>query len=93
MSNGKVNKNKLKQMVSKYLGIEIPPLGNIPEDKAIAEALKAYMPVCELSPDAPASLAMSQMADKLEKIIALFQTNEDNSTPDEKESLPEKIAI
>ena len=79
--NGQVNKTKLKQMVAKYLGIEIPPLGNIPEDKAIGDALKAYIPVCELSPDAPASVAMSQMADKLEKIISLFEPTVETSSP------------
>jgi len=73
ISNGKVNKKKLREMVAKYLGIEIPPLGNIPEDPAVAEALKAYIPVSELSPDAPASLAMSIMADKLIQIAELFQ--------------------
>jgi flagellar biosynthesis protein FlhG len=93
IANGKVNKNKLKQMVSKYLGIEIPSLGNIPEDKATAEALKAYMPVCELNPDAPVSMAMLQMTDKLEKIIELFQPVKEDSPPGENESVPEKIAI
>ena len=73
LANGKVNKTKLKEMVTKYLGIEIPPLGNIPEDKHVAGALKAYMPVCELSPEAPASVAMMEMADKIEKLITLFE--------------------
>ncbi len=93
ISKGQVNKNKLKQMVAKYLGIEIPHLGNIPEDKATAEALKAYMPVCELSPDAPVSLAILQMAEKLEKIIELFKPETAVSYSNENESPPEKIAI
>lgn len=93
ITNGKVNKTKLKQMVAKYLGIEIPSLGNIPEDKNIAEALKAYMPVCELNPDAPASVAMSQMADKLEKIITLFQPTITNSSPNESKPTQEKVSI
>lgn len=80
VSNGKVNKEKLKKMVSKYLGIEIPSLGNIPEDKAISDALKAYMPICELSPTAPASVALVQMANKIEKLIELFQTTADTTS-------------
>ncbi len=72
-TNGKVNKNKLNQMINKYLGIEVPSLGNIPEDKAIADALKAYMPICELSPDASASKAMLQITEKIEKLIELFR--------------------
>jgi len=72
-SNGAVNKAKLKKLVSKYLGIEIPSLGEVPEDQAINEALRAYMPVCELLPDAPSSVALMNIADKLEKVIELFQ--------------------
>ncbi|MBU1138628.1 MAG: P-loop NTPase [Proteobacteria bacterium] len=71
--NGKVNKAKLKKLVAKYLGIDIPSLGEIPEDLAINEALRAYMPVCELLPDAPSAVALMNIADKVEKIIELFQ--------------------
>lgn len=75
IKNTKVNKSKLKQLIAKYLGIDIPSLGEIPEDPAIGEALKAYMPVCELSPDAEASLAIGKIADKIEKIIELFDNS------------------
>ena len=70
--NAKVNKAKLKQLIAKYLGIDIPQLGQIPEDPAIKDALRAYMPVCEISPEAPASQAIQQIANKIEKIIELF---------------------
>lgn len=80
VSNGKVNKTKLKELVAKYLGIDIPLLGEIPEDQAISEALRAYMPVCELSPDSPSSMALLSIADKIEKIIELFQNY--SSQPD-----------
>lgn len=73
--NTKVNKTKLNKLIAKYLGIDIPPLGEIPEDPAVREALKAYMPVCELSPDAPASIAMKKIADKVDKIIDLFNNH------------------
>ncbi|HID02247.1 MAG TPA: ATP-binding protein [Desulfobacterales bacterium] len=71
--NAKVNKTKLKHLIAKYLGIDIPQLGQIPEDPAVKDALRAYMPVCELSQAAPASLAIAQIADKIEKIIELFK--------------------
>jgi flagellar biosynthesis protein FlhG len=79
--NAKINKSKLKQLISKYLGIDIPQLGHIPEDPAIKDALRAYIPVCELSPDAPASQAIKKIADKIEKIIDLFNHHADNSSP------------
>jgi flagellar biosynthesis protein FlhG len=72
--NTRLNKTKLKKLISKYLGIDIPSLGNIPDDPAIAESLKAYIPVCELSPEAPSSLAIQNIAKKIEKIIQLFES-------------------
>jgi hypothetical protein len=35
------------------------------------------MPVCELTPDAPASKAMGKIADKIDKIIDLFNNHLD----------------
>ncbi len=75
--NTKLNKTKLNKLIAKYLGIDIPPLGEIPEDPAVKEALKAFMPVCELTPDAPASIAMGKIADKIDKIIDLFNNHLD----------------
>lgn len=69
---GSVNKSKLRKMVTKYLGIDIPELGNIPEDVKIDEALKSYLPICELYPIAPAAIALAAIAEKLDKVIGLF---------------------
>ncbi|MBU1568029.1 MAG: P-loop NTPase [Proteobacteria bacterium] len=71
-AGGRVNKFKLRKMVAKYLGIDIPELGDIPEDGKIDEALKAFLPVCELYPNTPAALALTAIAEKLEKVISLF---------------------
>lgn len=71
-AGGRVNKVKLKKMVGKYLGIDIPELGDIPEDSQIDDALKAYLPICELYPSAPAALALTTIAEKLVKVTALF---------------------
>jgi flagellar biosynthesis protein FlhG len=71
-SNAKINRLKLKKLASKYLGISIPDLGEIPYDTVVKEALRAYLPVCEHSPKSPASLALAAISTKLEKVIDLF---------------------
>lgn len=71
--NGLVNKAKLSQMVRKYLGIDIPELGEIPEDNRVNEALKAFIPVSELYPDCPASHALAEIGDKVDRIVELFR--------------------
>jgi flagellar biosynthesis protein FlhG len=71
-ANAKINKLKLRNLVAKYLGIAIPDLGEIPYDKMVQEAVRAYLPVCEHSRKAPASLALAAISAKLEKVVELF---------------------
>lgn len=73
--NGRLNKGKLKKMVHKYLGIEIPELGEIPEDPQVSHALKAFLPISELYPDSPSSVAMRKSSEKLVKLAELFTTH------------------
>jgi flagellar biosynthesis protein FlhG len=73
VSGSKLNSLKLKKMASKYLGIYLPELGEIPADDRVGASLQAYMPVCEYSPGAGASLALVEIWRKLAKIIDLFE--------------------
>ncbi|KJS01711.1 MAG: ATP-binding protein [Desulfobulbaceae bacterium BRH_c16a] len=75
-ADSKVNKFKMRKMVAKYLSIDIPELGDIPEDPKIDESLKTYMPVCELYPKSPAALSLKAIAGKVDKIIGLFARND-----------------
>ncbi len=70
--NGRLNKGKFKKMVQKYLGIEIPELGEIPDDPQVQMALKTFLPISELYPNSPSSLALKNAANKLEKLADLF---------------------
>lgn len=76
VSGSKLNTLKLKKLVSKYLGIYLPELGEIPADPEIGEALQSFMPVCEYAPAATSSQALEQIAQKLTKIIDLFHKNQ-----------------
>lgn len=71
-AGGQVNKTKLRMMVGKYLGIDIPELGDIPEDDKVDRALKGFLPVCEMYPQAPASQALLAIAQRLDKVLSLF---------------------
>lgn len=72
VANSRLNKTKLKKLMAKYLGIDMPSLGEVPDDSMVREALKAYMPICELTPKAPSALAIRKIADKIEKLMTLF---------------------
>lgn len=71
-ANAKINQLKLRKLAAKYLAISIPNLGDIPFDSTVHEAMRAYLPVCEYSPKAPASQALAEIAAKLAKVIDLF---------------------
>lgn len=72
-ANARINQLKLRKLVFKYLGITIPDLGNIPFDSAVQEAMRAYLPVSEFSPKAPAAQALTTIAVKLDKVVSLFE--------------------
>ncbi|WP_163337225.1 P-loop NTPase [Desulfopila sp. IMCC35008] len=68
----RLNLLKLRKMASQYLGIYLPDLGEIPYDMKVYEAMRAYLPVSELDPAAPASKALIEASIKLGKVIDLF---------------------
>jgi flagellar biosynthesis protein FlhG len=71
-SGSKINLFKLRKLASKYLGIYLPDLGEIPFDEQIDESLRAFLPVVELAPASPAAQALADCAVKLGKVIDLY---------------------
>ncbi|CAG36700.1 MinD/ParA family ATP-binding protein [Desulfotalea psychrophila] len=69
----KLNRAKLHKMASRYLGIYLPDLGDIPHDETMSAALKAFMPIAEYDPKAPASIAFQTITHRLLKILALYE--------------------
>ena len=49
-----------------FLGLEIPFLGFVPEDPAVAESIGRRRPVPVSHPDAPAAVALSRLAEEVE---------------------------
>lgn len=75
----KLNTLKLKKLVSKYLGIYMPELGEIPADPRVGEALQVYMPVYEYSSSTAASAALMVITDKLLNVLNLFNRSTQNN--------------
>lgn len=69
----KLNRMKLHKMSSKYLGVYLPDLGDIPNDDNVVESLKAYLPVVEYAPNTPAALALGDISAKLLKVVDLYE--------------------
>lgn len=74
-----LNRKKLHKMASKYLGVYLPDLGDIPRDDAVIDSLKAFLPVVEHAPTAPASIAFQHITDRLIKILDLYNRKATNT--------------
>lgn len=61
----RVNVLQLKKLLKEYVGGDLSLLGEIPEDPAMEQALRAYMPVIQHNPSSPAALALGRIADGL----------------------------
>ena len=72
MPGSKLNALKLKKIASKYLGIYLPELGEIPADDTVNKSLLSYMPICEYAPKSPATLALLKITNKLAQVTDLF---------------------
>lgn len=71
-SGARLNLLKLRKLATKYLGIYLPELGEIPYDESVDEALRAFLPVVEFKPKSPAAKALADSGSKLGKVIDLY---------------------
>ncbi len=72
LPGSRLNTLKLKKLVSKYLGIYLPELGEIPEDEQVPDSVQAYMPIREYAADSKASVALDSITGKFDKVLQLF---------------------
>ncbi|MEC4670301.1 MAG: P-loop NTPase [Nitrospirota bacterium] len=61
----KVNTLQLQKMIRQYIGADLLLLGQIPEDKAVEQSIRKYLPVVEYASHSPASIAFSQITGTL----------------------------
>jgi len=65
----RINTLHLQQLLKRYVGAELSVLGNIPEDPHVQQSILKYLPVVELAPKAPASMAFNQIAEKVLEVV------------------------
>ncbi len=66
----RVNVPQLKKLLKEYVGGDLTLLGEIPEDAAMEQSVRAYVPVIQHSPTSPAALALGRIADALLATLA-----------------------
>lgn len=61
-SEGKVTAGNMQQVASKYLGMELPVLGYIPDDANVSKAVKRQTPLSVAFPDSAAMRGIDRIA-------------------------------
>ncbi len=61
----RVNVPQLKKLLKEYVGGDLTLLGEIPEDPAMEQAVRAYVPVVQHTPSSPAAVALVKTGETL----------------------------
>ncbi|MGE0642080.1 MAG: P-loop NTPase [Nitrospira sp.] len=70
----RVNVPQLKKLLKEYIGGDLILLGEIPEDPAMEQAVRAYVPVVQQAPTSPGARALVKTADALMQILSSSST-------------------
>jgi flagellar biosynthesis protein FlhG len=65
----RVNVLQLRKLLKEYVGGDLTLLGEIPEDPAMEQAVRAYVPVVQHAPSSPAAVALAKTADALAQLL------------------------
>jgi flagellar biosynthesis protein FlhG len=65
----RVNVLQLRKLLKEYVGGDLTLLGEIPEDPAMEQAVRAYVPVVQHAPSSPAAVALAKTADVLAQLL------------------------
>ncbi|WP_454063398.1 P-loop NTPase [Candidatus Nitrospira salsa] len=66
MTNGsRINTLQLQSLLKQYVGTDLTLLGNIPEHESISRSVQKYLPVVDLDPTSPASIALEHITDNI----------------------------
>lgn len=72
--HARVNVPQLQKLLKEYVGGELLLLGQVPEDSAMEQAVRAYVPVVQHAPSSPSAMALNKTAETLIQILSNSST-------------------
>ena len=81
-----VNVLYLRKILQDYVGGDLQLLGEIPEDPAVSQAVRNFLPIIEASPDAPAAKGLLAVAGAVEQLIKVCSSEQAQQKQTPKES-------
>ncbi|MFO0775880.1 MAG: P-loop NTPase [Nitrospiraceae bacterium] len=70
-----VNVHHLRNLLRQYVGGDLQVLGNIPDDPAVPQAVRRFLPVVETAPDSPAAQGLAIIGEELSRMIVQVATH------------------
>ena len=64
-----VNVLYLRKILQDYVGGDLQLLGEIPDDPAVSQAVRSFLPVIEAAPESPAAKGLSAVAAAVEQLV------------------------
>lgn len=68
-NKSRINTLQLQHLLKQYVGTKLAILGKIPEDIQVQQSILKYLPVVELAPFSPATIALKQIADNVLEMV------------------------
>jgi flagellar biosynthesis protein FlhG len=70
----RVNVPQLRKLLKEYVGGDLTLLGEIPEDPAMEQSIRAYIPVIQHAPASPAAVALEKAGEMLLQLLRSLPT-------------------
>jgi flagellar biosynthesis protein FlhG len=92
-SNSQVNVLYLRKILHQYVGGDLMLLGEIPDDPAVTQAVRKFLPVLEAAPTSDAATGLLAVSTAVEQlIVAHGRTNEQHTKPLEQRQSTEQAS-
>ncbi len=81
-----VNVLYLRKLLREYVGGDLTLLGEIPEDQAVSQSVRSFLPVIEAVPDSSAAKGLLAVSRSIEQLLTecADQRNEETDRPEER---------
>ncbi len=83
-----VNVLYLRKILHQYVGGDLTLLGQIPDDPAVSQAVRKFLPVIEAAPESPAAKGLLAVSTAVEQLISASadRSKEEAKQPEEKQT-------
>ncbi|NGZ03385.1 MAG: ATP-binding protein [Nitrospira sp. WS238] len=80
-SQSQVNVLYLRKILHEYVGGDLTLLGEIPDDPAVSQAIRKFLPVIEAAPESPAGKGLLAISAAVEQLVVSYRRTTEANEP------------